>query len=194
MLLSYTRLVEECSAGLIYILDDKGEKRNIPLEHINGASVDVTLGNIILLESNERMASMVDLSIKDSNPCFRKIDLNKTPNQCFDIYPGGFFLASTREVFHLPNDIAAEYKLKSTLARKGLQHLFAGFCDPGWNGSNLTLEFKNVLQNHNLRIRLGMKCGQIKFHQVATVPASASYASRGQYNKRTGPAKGEELK
>ena len=107
---------------------------------------------------------------------------------CDDGYvlePSEFILASSRETFNLPGHIACEYKLKSSLARCGLQHMLAGWCDPGWNGSKLTLELKNVTRYHYLVLREGMKIGQMVFFECAPVPVEHDYAAKGQYNGQT---------
>jgi deoxycytidine triphosphate deaminase len=60
----------------------------------------------------------------------------------------------------------------------------AGWCDPGWNNSKLTLELKNVSQYHTLIIKPGMKIGQMVFWLCDTIPEENSYAVKGQYNKQ----------
>jgi dCTP deaminase len=118
------------------------------------------------------------------------MSLNNYPqlkiNCGYILRPDEFILASTNEIFNLPDNISAEYKLKSTQARNAMEHLNAGFCDPGWNNSKLTLELKNVSRYHKLIIRPNMPCGQIVFfrHEVS-VPSNESYAVRGQYNNQT---------
>jgi dCTP deaminase len=94
-------------------------------------------------------------------------------------------LASTVETFALPDFVAARFVLKSSRAREGLQHLLAGWCDPGWHGSRLTLELKNVRQLQPIRLWPGMKIGQMVFHQMAAAP-DRSYAVTGRYNGHTG--------
>lgn len=91
-------------------------------------------------------------------------------------------LAETVEVFNIPNYLAAEFRLKSSLARSGLDQSLAVWCDPGWHGSVLTLELKNVSQYHTLAFVAGMKIGQMVFFKGEPVPSDASYAVRGQYN------------
>ena len=110
------------------------------------------------------------------------------------IPPGGFILAHTLEVFNLPDNISAEYKLKSTMARNSLNHFTAGWCDSGWNGSVLTLEFKNDSQYHSIFIKPGMKCGQMIFFEHEAVPADRSYAARGSYNGDKSVSAGKGLK
>lgn len=57
----------------------------------------------------------------------------------------------------------------------------AGFCDPGWYGSRLTLELKNVRQLWSIGIYPGLKIGQMKFSRMDSEP-KRSYAVTGRYN------------
>ena len=68
------------------------------------------------------------------------------------------------------------------MARIGLEHMNAGWCDAGWNGSVLTLELKNMTKHHAIRIRPGDPIGQMVFFKHEPVPTEASYASKGRYN------------
>lgn len=180
MLLTYNRLVELVNAGVI---------EGVPLENINGASIDLTLGPIIHREHCAHPFPIVDLALKE-NIQTRPIDITKLGY--YDVYPGQFILASTQEIFHLPSNIAGEFKLKSSAARNGLNHHLAGWCDPYWNGSVLTLEFKNNVEGHILRLRPGMKVGQFIAFEGEPVPEHAAYSIRGQYNgdRETTPSKG----
>jgi len=90
-------------------------------------------------------------------------------------------LAETCELFNLPDDISAQFVLKSSRARSGYQHLFAGWCDPGFHNSKLTLELKNVRSHHAIPLYPGLKIGQMVFHQMSNVPLN-SYAKTGHYN------------
>jgi dCTP deaminase len=169
--LSYDELVELVRQGVI----------TADVENINAASIDITLDNLILLESEPTFHMDVKLAKKEN--------IETVPYQMdergYGIQPDEFVLASSREVFNLPNDISAEYKLKSSMARNGLEHLNAGWCDAGWNGSKLTLEFKNVTRFHELIIEPNMKCGQVIFYRHKKVPDFASYAAKGRYNNQS---------
>ena len=57
----------------------------------------------------------------------------------------------------------------------------AGYADPGWHGSRLTLELQNARRFHNLPIWPGMKIGQMVFHLISGEPEK-SYAVTGRYN------------
>lgn len=172
-LLSHTALKTLIKQGVI-----EGGK----FENVNATSIDLILGNKILVEKRPENYSdplpvidMLDKGGKQFNTIIMDDDGWVVP-------PGGVLLAQSVEIFNLPNWLSAEYKLKSTQARNFFDHLNAGWCDAGWNGSVLTLEFVNHMQYHAVRIRPGMKCGQIIFFDHEEVPTEASYATVGQYN------------
>ncbi len=170
-LLSYTNLLGLVEEGVI----------DAPVENINGASIDITLGDKILVEvDHDNAYGMVDLASKET-PHMKEIDIS---SGSYHLQPGEFVLATSNETFNLPNDVACEYKLKSSLARSGLQHMLAGWCDPGWNNSKLTLELKNVLNHNMLVLRPGMKIGQMVFFECEPVPEGQDYSAKGQYNNQ----------
>lgn len=117
MLLSYDELHQLISCGVITANRDL----------VNGASIDVRLDPTIMIECmpNETEASFIDLQAKQSLK-MTKLFLKSE----YHLQPGQFILASTIEMFNLPHDIACEFKLKSSIARAGLNHLLAGWADP----------------------------------------------------------------
>jgi dCTP deaminase len=118
----------------------------------------------------------------DDTPELQPLDISEcSEDKPFLLYPGWFCLAQTQEVFNLPDHIAAQFVLKSSRAREGLEHLLAGYCDPGWNGSVLTLELQNARQKHPVKLWPGMKIGQMVFHAIAGKP-ERTYAQTGRYN------------
>ena len=170
MLLTYNELCELVESGAI---------EGVEPDQINGASIDLTLGDEFLIEEMPKTQDghCVEL-IQKQTPAMRP-----HAGRMF-LDPGCFCLAQTREKFNLPMDVAGHYMLKSSLARSGLQHLCAGFADPGWHGSVLTLELINHLRYHTLVLEPGMKIGQMVFWRGSSpVPFERSYAARGQYNK-----------
>lgn len=154
-------------------------------ELLNSASLDLRLGRFILVETlpeatrQTGLPAVVSLAQKDSL-CMTQIDLEKTKS--FLLRPGQFILAQTIEKFHLPPDISAEYKLKSSMARIGLEHLNAGWADAGWHNSVLTLEFRNMTTFHEIELVYGDKIGQMVFFQHEPVEHDDSYAAKGRYN------------
>ncbi len=139
---------------------------------VNPASLDVRLGNCLLIESVESPELV-------PYPLCRHSEENP-----YLMVPGQFALAPTVEAFDLPDHIAAQFVLKSSRAREKLNHLTAGFCDPGWNGSVLTMELHNVSQLHPFPLWPGRRIGQIVF-QLMAAPPLRSYRKTGRYNGDT---------
>lgn len=140
---------------------------------LNPASIDVLLGDRLMVEVEDRP----ELQIYGIS--------HHTQENPYWLAPGEFALAETREIFNLPDHIAGQFVLKSSRAREGLEHLMAGYCDPGWHGSRLTLELHNSRRYHNLPLWPGMKIGQMVFHVISGRP-ERSYAVTGRYNGDTG--------
>ena len=96
--------------------------------------------------------------------------------------PGEFVLAETHETFKkIPDHICAQFALKSSRAREGYENLLAGWIDPGFCSSKLTLELVNVRRHCDLSLYPGLKIGQIIFMRMSEVPIN-SYLKTGRYN------------
>jgi len=155
-------------------------------ENVNSASIDIRIGDEILVE-DVLSPKVVDIDAKES-PNFITIKLS---DEGYRVQPGQCFLAHTVEYFNLPDNISAEFVLRSTMGRCFLEHMHAGWADAGWHGAQLTMEFKNVLTAHELLIKPGMRVGQMKFftHEDA---GENSYAIKGNYNNQEGATKAFE--
>lgn len=174
-LLSYTELCELVESGAI---------QGVHPDQVNGTSIDITLGNRFLVEKSVSTGEKRYVSLRDRTP-LDQLPFEVYPGRYFSLAPGRFVLAQSEQVFNLPHDISAEYKLKSSMARIGLEHLNAGWCDPGWHGSALTLELKNLTQYHTIILHPGDRIGQMVFFRSRPVPRDRSYAARGRYNGDT---------
>lgn len=163
MILADFQIRSRCEGGMITPFDPA---------LLNPASLDVRLGPTLLIESAQ-------------SPGLVPYPLHRhSQDKPYELLPGQFVLAQTMEVFNLPDDLAAQFMLKSSRAREGLEHLMAGYCDPGWHGSVLTLELHNSRQLWPVGLWPGMKIGQIVFHLMAEQPM-ANYAQTGRYNSDT---------
>lgn len=145
-----------------------GETLCTPFEPqlINPASIDVRLGRRICVESEEL-----------------GFDEGYMMDTGFCLEPGQFILAETWEYVRIPSNIAAFFSLKSSRAREGLQHLMAGFVDPGWQG-RLTLELHNSLQYNPILLKPGMRIGQLVLHSMQSEPLK-DYSQTGRYQGAT---------
>lgn len=94
--------------------------------------------------------------------------------------PGDRFLVSSLEVFNMPTDVAGQFRLKSSRAREFYEHLNAGWIDPGWTGSVLTMEIMN-LDFMPLPLYPGLRMGQIIFQDLLEEPGRL-YRDVGRYN------------
>ena len=164
-------------------LVDDGVIRDVDPKDINAASIDVHLGPQIICEAySDNRLNVVDIA-KRQIFSHTKMDISRHP---YDLRPDEFVLAQTIEKFYLPDNICAEFKLKSSGARTGLENALATWCDCGWNDSVLTLELKNFLRYHTLRLTYGMPIGQMIFYRVEDVPKERSYSVIGRYNGDSG--------
>ena len=171
MLISYNELCEFVERGVITPVDPKD---------INGTSIDVHLGPKILVEKPVNYMEFYPIvSLRDKQNV-RWVAFDITEGY-YDLHPGEFILAHTVEVFDLPADISAEFKLNSSGARIGLDNALATWADPRWHGSTLTLELKTNTRHHVIRLHHGCRIGQMIFHRSEPVPEDKSYAVRGRY-------------
>ena len=144
MILHYGEIIELIRQGVV---------EHAREEAVNSASLDIHLGNTFLLEGSRDKT--FDYTHRRYNNGVGLEPLTLDDGQPLALLPGMFVLAHTQEVFNLPPWLSAEYKLKSSMARAGIDHLNAGWCDAGWHGSSLTLELKNVTNHTTILIRPG---------------------------------------
>ncbi|GAB3279005.1 dCTP deaminase [Actinocorallia lasiicapitis] len=151
---------------------------------VQPCSVDVRLDRFFRVFENHRYPHI--------DPAEEQVDLTRevasAPGEAFILHPGEFVLASTYEVFVLPDDVAGRLEGKSSLGRLGLlTHATAGWIDPGFSG-HVTLELSNVA---TLPIKLwpGMKIGQMCLFRTSSPVehpyGSSEYGSR--YQGQRGP-------
>lgn len=134
---------------------------------LNPASLDVRLGSNLLIELPST-TQLVPYSIAD---CSKE--------KPYMLQPHEFVLAETLEEFKLPDCIAGQLALKSSRAREGIEHLLAGYIDPGYQG-RLTLELQNARCLHPVPLWPGMRIAQIVFHKLSMLPAK-DYSMTGRY-------------
>lgn len=142
-------------------IKDLGEQLVSPFveENVSASSIDLTLGDTIIIENGQK------LSIKDDF------------GGMYVVNPDEFLLMTTAETVHIPDDILAIVKGKSSRAREGLAIEFANLIDPGFFGP-ITLEVKNMNQERSIILEPGMKIAQMyfmKLDRLAEHPYSADH-------------------
>ena len=137
-------------------------------ELLNPASLDLRLGDYLMVESIYS-PELVRINIAD-----------KTEDDPFMLQSGEF--AWLRHLSCLTCPTTSAVNLYSSQAAHDLVLITcAGWCDPGWHGSKLTLELKNERLHHALPLWPGLKIGQMVFHVMSNAPMR-SYAETGHYN------------
>lgn len=144
-----------------------GEEGGIkPFEpaQINPASYDVTLGDTWVCPTRDPEA---------------------ITGETFTLFPGEVILATTREYLHMPRDVVADLKLKSSLGRLWLNHSLSGWIDCNFQGQ-VTLELQN-LGPYPRRLTAGMRIAQLVFMAMESPPEVAyGEAGTGHYQGQTG--------
>lgn len=109
--------------------------------------------------------------------------------KAFPILANEFWLMSTNETIHVPDNCVAIVKGKSSLARKGIMVECAGVCDGGWTGQ-VTLEVKNLNPDVDVSLTPGQKICQILFLEM-TGTASEPYSTESghHYQNQKGTTK-----
>lgn len=176
-ILGYTELNELIDLGVIEGVDHAS---------VNSNSINVTLGSKFLMEAPD--------SYSADGQHYNALKFSKRESPKFlecegSVYlgPGAFCLASLVEKVNLPNDLVCMVMLRSSAARMGLEHAYAGFADSGYSG-HLTLELKNFLRYNTIVLNGGDQVCQLVFHRGYPVPEGRCYASTGaKYSGDTGP-------
>jgi len=150
-------------------------------EFVNAASIDVRLGSEFMLEYTDESTHKVWLKKREMPPTLK---YRCKADYYIALKPGAFVLGHIQESLNLPDNISAQFILKSSMGRAGLEHSFSGWVDAGYSGT-LTLELSNVLQRHELVLTPGMRIGQIIFWEHEPVPEKYSYRTKGSYNGDT---------
>lgn len=161
------------------------------LEMINPCSLDISIGysmkimrkklfyNLINLVRNLLPKDLVIKLLKEQ-VYWEDIDLiNYNQNHPFWLFHGDKILVASLETFNFPDNICAQFRLKSSRGREFYEHLEAGFCDVGWHGSKLTMEIE--CRNYApLPIHPHLRIGQLIFER--TNNPLKSYKITGRYN------------
>lgn len=112
------------------------------------------------------------------------------PDTGIVLEPGQFGLFCTLETVRIPPNACAQLFSKSSTGRIGLEHLHAGWIDPGFCGQ-LTLEFHNVAP-WPIRLTPGQRLMQMVVESL-TAPAVRDYSQTGRYQGQTGATPAREV-
>jgi dCTP deaminase len=157
---------------------------------VNAASYDLRLGDKL------KIAKVVDYRIHSFliNGDHHEMKVPKKPTEWIDIdlsngfeywmQDDDFILSETEPIFHIPRNVSAQFVLKSSRGREGYEHALAGYIDPAWHSSKLTVELHKINPNPVI-LHKGLLIGQVIFTRTDAQPIHA-YDKRGRYNNDNG--------
>lgn len=159
---------------------------------VNPASLDLRLGSLIR-EPHEIWSrlSVIDLQHKIADGSIEQLPLWGEPFDFAEYWlmPHGkgsnFILCHSLEFVNIPDDMAAILYSKSSTGRRGVEHLHAGYGDPGWHDSQWTWEIHNVAP-WPIKLVAGQKLMQQVMIRMTERPLR-TYAETGRYNQQSGP-------
>lgn len=163
-------------------------------DNVNPASIDLRLGNMLSKPRwfwrypVVRSIAWMFLGKPDpkSKPGFywdRPVEFER-----YTLWPGEFVLCHSLEVTQIPPDMAAILVSKSSTGRIGLEHLHAGFGDPGFgygNPSDWTWELVN-LAPWPIELVAGQRLTQLVLMRMVSRPDKV-YGQVGRYQGQRGP-------
>src|SRR5574343_1679102 len=113
-MLSHKSLMGLVEDGVLQNLED--------LSQVQGSSIDVRLGHIVLREKQPPNVSKPWIITLNKREAMHMEEVN-IRGAYYDLKPGQFILSHTMEKFFMPNFLSATFHLKSTSARSALGHL-----------------------------------------------------------------------
>ncbi len=149
-------------------------------ECINPASLDLRLGNKIKIpcdywnDPEQREKAFVNNWPRWTD----EIEL-----RTWILQPGQFVLCHSIEVITIPDNMAGFLISKSSTGRIGLEHLHAGYFDPGFVGQAVW-EFTNVAP-WPIKLEYGQRIMQMVLVSTSQVP-DRTYAETGRYQGQRG--------
>ncbi len=161
---------------------------------VNPASIDLRLGTSYRLphamwQSSGTRVNVADPAHLAKFPTWG--DECTMPPEGIVLQPGQFILCCSMETVAIPNDASAALFSKSSMGRMGLEHLHAGWIDPGFVGQ-LTWELHNVAPWPVALIPGKRYMQMVVYDLVAT--AARDYSQTGRYQNQQGATPAREVR
>lgn len=186
-------------------IENNIEQLGLKGQQVNPASVDLTIGNkIILVNFNgyKRQSLVANPSMPDPyqmmfvdateyDPIIRhtEVDLNDFPSGIW-VRPGVGVLCTTESTVAIPDNAVGQVLLKSSRGREFYQSCMAGFCDNGFVGQ-VTLELYGPVVP--IFFQTGLKVVQMRFDELTQ--SSFTYATQptAKYQGQQGPTASRDV-
>ena len=162
--------------------------------NVNPASIDLRLGTSYRLPAAMWQSSATRVMVADpahlsTLPTWG--DELQMPPEGIVLQPGQFILCCGMETVCIPNDASAALFSKSSTGRLGLEHLHAGWVDPGFCGQ-LTWEFVNDAA-WPVALIPGKRLMQMVVYDLIA-PAARDYSLTGRYQNQVGATPAREAR
>ncbi len=191
MIWNDTHLTAACVDGMITPFDATCINRATP---VNPASIDLRLGTSYRLphamwQSSGTRVMVADPAHLSTLPTWG--DERTMPPEGIVIAPGQFILCCSMETVAIPVNAAAFLMSKSSMGRMGLEHLHAGFGDPGFVGQ-WTWELHNVAP-WPVALIPGKRYMQMVVEDMEAAP-ERDYSVTGRYQYQVGATPAREAR
>jgi deoxycytidine triphosphate deaminase len=168
-------------------------------QQINSASVDLSIGNKIILVSfegykkksllaeargyNPHQQMLVNAAEYEPTIRHTEVDLNDFPDGVW-IRPGVGVLCSTQAHINIPVDVVGQVLLKSSRGREFYQSCMAGFFDNGFYGEGTLEIYAPVIP---IFFQTGLKIVQMRFDKLEEVSRAYTSQPTAKYLGQIGP-------
>ena len=162
--------------------------------NINPASIDLRLGNFIRVPRwywRNPVTRFLAWHILDKpNPRIKTHLYWSQPRRfmTYTLWPGNFVLCHSSETTEIPQNVAAILFSKSSTGRIGVEHLHAGYGDPGFGlekKSQWTWELINAAP-WPIELVAGRRLMQLALVRMEATP-ERDYRKTGRYQGQQGP-------
>lgn len=137
------------------------------------ASLDIRIGN--------NLKRLVNIDLIPSEPKFEDVDLTKySKEKPYIFMPEERILVESLETFNMPSKVSGHVCMRSTPARNFIQHINAGYIDPMFSNSKLTMELINW-SYCPFNLYPGLSITQVVFFWLNGTPTT-NYLEIGSYN------------
>jgi len=154
-------------------------------EMVNPASIDLKLGETMRVPKWYWIKPLASIAYKMGWPQWS----DEFEFSTYLMAPGQFVLCCSLEKTKVPDNAVATLALKSSIGRRGVEHLHAGYGDPGFGdneegGCSWTWEMVNAAPWPNL---LTAKRPLIQLIMYSVERPLKLYKEVGRYNQQVGP-------
>lgn len=157
-------------------------------QYVNPASIDLTLGSYYRTPepvfADTLFGRLADglyrdlgIKIKYFIESYKWSDQHLIPKDGLEFRQGDFILCHSKEIVKMFHNTVGILFLKSTIGRSGIEHLHAGYVDPGFEGQ-LTFELQMCFPG-KIILKKNMRIMQLCIEECGEV--QKSYQKTGHY-------------